>query len=49
MAKGRDNLLRNVPEMWTSAVDALADAGMIKTKVDPKTLYTNALLDKALG
>ncbi len=49
MAKGRGNLLRNVPEMWSSAVDALADAGLIKTKVDAKTLYTNALLDKALG
>ena len=48
MAKGRGNLLRNVPDMWASAVDALSDAGLIKTKVDAKTLYTNALLDKAL-
>jgi ABC-type nitrate/sulfonate/bicarbonate transport system substrate-binding protein len=49
VAKGRDNMLRNVPEMWASAVDALAEAKMIKAKVDAKTLYTNALLDKALG
>lgn len=49
MAKGRDNLMRNVPEMWASAVDALAEAKMIKAKVDPKTLYTNTLLEEALG
>ena len=49
MAKGRNNLLRNVPEVWASAVEALADAKMIKHKVDASTLYTNALLDKALG
>lgn len=48
-AKGRANLLRNVPAMWSEAVAALVDAGLIKTKVDAATLYTNALLDKALG
>ena len=48
-AKGRNNLLRNVPEVWASAVEALADAKMIKRKVDASTLYTNTLLEKALG
>ena len=47
-AKGRDNLLRNVPELWAVAVELMAEAGMLKTAPDAATLYTNAVLDKAL-
>ena len=47
-AKGRNNVLRNVPETWAGGVKLMADAGIIKTAVDPATLYTNALIDKAL-
>jgi ABC-type nitrate/sulfonate/bicarbonate transport system substrate-binding protein len=47
-ARGKDNVLRNVPEDWASGVQAMEDAGILKTKVDPTTLYTNAPLEKAL-
>ena len=47
-AKGRDNLLRNVPELWAGAVKLMAEAGLLKTAVEPATLYSNAALDKAL-
>lgn len=48
VAKGRENLLRNVPEVWASAVEVMGKAGLIETGVDAKTLYTNALWDKAV-
>jgi len=48
VAKGNDNLLRNIPELWAAAVTTLHDAGMINSAPDPKTLYTNDLLDKAI-
>jgi len=48
-AKGRENLLRCVPEHWAAASAAMAAAGVIKEKPDPKTLYDNSFLDKALG
>ncbi|WP_220443710.1 ABC transporter substrate-binding protein [Paracoccus luteus] len=49
MAKGTGNLLRNVPEVWAGAVQLLHDAGMIDSAPDAETLYTNALLDRALA
>ena len=48
-AKGRNNLLRCVPEHWAAAVDSVVAAGILKHKPDPKTLYDNSFLDKALG
>lgn len=48
VAKGRQNLLRNVPEQWASAVQVMSETQMINASVDPTALYTNALLDKAL-
>ena len=48
VARGRENLLRNVPEQWASAVKVMAETGMIKKPADAATLYTNATLDKAL-
>ncbi|OWJ77164.1 MULTISPECIES: ABC transporter substrate-binding protein [Haematobacter] len=49
IAKGSENVLRNVPEVWANAVSMLGEAGMIKKPVDPTSLYTNALLDRALA
>ncbi len=49
VAKGRDNLLRCVPDHWASASEALSKAGILKNKVDSMTLYNNSFLDKALG
>jgi NitT/TauT family transport system substrate-binding protein len=43
---GPDNVLRNVPENWTKGVDLALRAGF-GAKVEPETLYTNALLPKA--
>lgn len=48
VAKGRENLLRNIPEDWASAVTVMTKAGLIDAGLDPKTLYTNALWDKAV-
>lgn len=48
IAKGRNNLLRNVPELWAGAIKLMREAEMIKSSPDPASLYTNALLEKAL-
>jgi len=48
IAKGEENLLRNVPEVWAGAVTMLHEAGMIGTAPDPTSLYTNDLLEAAL-
>lgn len=47
VSEGRENLLRNVPTLWAGGVKLMTDAGMIKAGVDPASLYTNDLLDKA--
>jgi hypothetical protein len=49
IAKGRENLLRNIPEHWAAAVDSLSGGGILKQKPDPKSLYDNSFRDKALG
>jgi NitT/TauT family transport system substrate-binding protein len=49
IARGRDNLLRNVPEHWAGAIKAMSETGMIKQAVDSATLYDNRLRDKAAG
>ena len=49
IAKGEENLLRNIPAVWDNAVATLHQSGMIKAAPDPASLYTNALLDKALA
>ena len=49
VAKGRENLLRNVPEQWAGAVKIMSESGMIKSAPDATTLYTNAAWDKAVG
>ena len=47
-SRGNDNILRNIPDVWASAVDLLSGAGLIDRKVPATELYTNDLLDKAL-
>lgn len=47
-AKGKDNILRNVPSIWEHAAATLAETGMIDKQVPATDLYTNALLDQAL-
>ena len=49
IAKGRENLLRNVPEHWAAALKVMAETGMVKSSVDPTTLYDNSFRDKAVG
>ncbi len=48
VAKGRNNLLRHVPEHWAGAVKLMSDAQMLKSAPDPTSLYTNARLETAL-
>lgn len=47
ISEGRENLLRNVPGLWEGGVKLMTAAGMIPEGVDPTSLYTNTLLDKA--
>ncbi len=49
VARGEENLLRNIPEVWENAVALLDSAGMIDTRPDPASLYTNVPLDRALA
>ncbi|WP_220154603.1 hypothetical protein [Paracoccus pantotrophus] len=49
MARGPENLLRNVPEIWAHAVETLHRADMLDAAPDPTTLYTNALLERAVA
>ncbi len=44
LSEGRENLLRNVPHLWTSGVDALRD-NKIADPGEPETLYTNQFVD----
>ena len=47
LSQGRENLLRNVPALWTSGLDLLSSAGIISIK-DPSAFYTDAYIDAAL-
>jgi NitT/TauT family transport system substrate-binding protein len=46
-AKGRDNILRNVPEGWTAGIAGMAAAGFVDPGVDAGKLYTNDIWDAA--
>ena len=48
-AKGRQNVLRNVPEQWADAAKVMAETGLIKSPVVATTLYDNSARDKAVG
>lgn len=47
-AAGEDNLLRNVPQNWTKGMAVAVKSGMT-APIPMSSLYTNALVDKALG
>jgi NitT/TauT family transport system substrate-binding protein len=47
LAKGRDNLLRNVPEAWAAGIAGMTEAGFIDPGVDAAKLYTNEIWDAA--
>jgi len=46
MSQGRDNLLRNVPEVWRKAVELTNKAGIVKVG-DADQLYVNTYIDAA--
>ena len=48
-AKGRQNVLRNVPGQWADAVKIMADTDLIKSHPAAATLYDNSARDKAAG
>ena len=47
LVDGRENLLRNEPRLWQSAVDGLRAIGVADVK-DPTTLYTNKFVDQVM-
>ena len=49
ISKGRENVLRCIPEHWADAASALTNAGILKQKVEAQSLYDNSFRDKALG
>ncbi len=47
LSAGRENLLRNVPSLWRSCRDNLAEVGL--AKIDDETkLYTNVFIDQVM-
>lgn len=46
LSEGPENLLRNVPALWRSARENLAEAGL-STIADETTVYTNRFVDEA--
>lgn len=46
LTQGRENVLRNVPALWQSSVNELAEVGFLQP-VDPTVFYTNEFIDKA--
>jgi ABC-type nitrate/sulfonate/bicarbonate transport system substrate-binding protein len=47
LARGRENLLRNLPDLWASGIKLLADAGLAKI-AQPETIWTNRFVEEAL-
>jgi len=47
MAEGKQNFLRNVPELWEKAAKEVQESGIAKVK-NVKALYTNEFIDEAL-
>ena len=47
LAQGKENLMRNLPQLWTGGCDALRLAHIVDVK-DPSVLYTNQFVDAAL-
>jgi len=47
LSEGKQNLLRNLPQLWSGGCDALRLAHIVDIK-DPGVLYTNKFVDEAL-
>ncbi|MBX9760554.1 MAG: ABC transporter substrate-binding protein [Beijerinckiaceae bacterium] len=47
LSEGRENLLRNVPHLWASGVEALR-TNKVADPGDPESLYTNKFVDEAM-
>jgi ABC-type nitrate/sulfonate/bicarbonate transport system substrate-binding protein len=47
-AKGRDNVLRNVPEAWAEAIAVMTQGGFLDKGADATRLYTNAIWERAV-
>ncbi len=47
LARGRENLLRNMPDLWESAFKSLRETG-IASPANPEALWTNRFVDEAL-
>jgi ABC-type nitrate/sulfonate/bicarbonate transport system substrate-binding protein len=46
LSQGRENLMRNMPQLWQSGVDAMHSVGIVDI-ADASTLYTNRFIDAA--
>lgn len=47
LTRGRENLLRNIPDLWESGFAALRDAGLANPP-NPGALWTNRFIEEAL-
>jgi NitT/TauT family transport system substrate-binding protein len=47
LARGRENLMRNMPDLWASGIKLLGDAGLA-TIPNPDAIWTNRFVDEAL-
>ncbi len=47
LSRGRENLLRNLPDLWESGFRLLSEAGLAKV-AQPETIWTNRFVDEAL-
>lgn len=47
LSRGRENLLRNMPDLWASGITLLKDAGLA-TIAEPDRLWTNRFIEEAL-
>jgi ABC-type nitrate/sulfonate/bicarbonate transport system substrate-binding protein len=47
LSEGKQNLMRNIPRLWSDGCDALRLAQIVDVK-DPGVLYTNKFVDEAL-
>lgn len=47
LSRGRENLLRNLPDLWASGIGALRETNLA-TAANPDALWTNRFIDEAL-
>ena len=47
LARGRENLLRNLPDLWDSGIKSLRDSGLVNLP-NAEGIWTNRFIDEAL-